>query len=343
VIGPELVTARDIPESVSLNRRTLFVGLASVAALGAVTPAAIFSDAAFAWGSYQNGYIPLSAMTMVQYPGVNYWSWSSNPADGAVGAVYLESAAAAALISMLSSYHAATGSYLPVNEGYRSFAGQVYWQMHGSGGTPGESNHGWGRAIDFDWGLDSASQAQYNWVLSNAGRFGFAALGSGFGDFDYAHFNYTGAAGSGGDMPTYKALARTVPLSPLGVFTDPTNIAANQWTIVPYNNGTATNLAEQVPGSALITVAYNAYLTGLQSGDAVAVRLALWAKTSTDPFVGVTGKAMALYTDVRDGVMRINFTNIVQINQTTHRLAVQMSASSSAVNLTECYMNVSAW
>ena len=132
-------------------------------------------------------------MTKISYPGVSYWSWSSNPADGAVDGVYMEPAAGQSMINMLSAYHAATGGYLAVNEGYRTFAGQVYWRDHGTGGTPGLSNHGMGQAFDFDPG--SLTLDQHSWVIANCGQFGYEKLGSGvFKAYDWMHFNYKSAA-----------------------------------------------------------------------------------------------------------------------------------------------------
>lgn len=131
-------------------------------------------------------------MTNISYPGVSYWSWSSNPANGAVGGVYMENNAGQSMVALLSAYHAATGGYLEVNEGYRSFAGQQYWQANGSGGTPGLSLHGWGQAFD----VTNFTVAQHNWVKANCGQFNYAKLGSGvYGEFDYTHYNYTGASG----------------------------------------------------------------------------------------------------------------------------------------------------
>jgi hypothetical protein len=178
-----------------VNRRTLLAAMGSTAATIALGLVALSETPAFAnggWGGYSNGYIPLSAMVNVNYPGVNYWSWSSNPSDGAVGGVYMENAAAQALVAMLGAYNSEVGGYLAVNEGYRSFAGQEYWAANGSGGTPGMSFHGWGQAIDFD----NLSRAQHAWLINNCGRFSYEKLGSGvYGEFDYIHFNYQGTAG----------------------------------------------------------------------------------------------------------------------------------------------------
>lgn len=179
-----------------LSRRTLMAAAVAISGAAVLTELARPALSASAWGGYSNGYVPLSAMTKINYPGVNYWSWSSNPAHGAVGGVYMEAAAAASLIALLSAYHSEVGGYLAVNEGYRSYAGQVYWRNNGTGGTPGQSNHGMGHAVDFDPSL--FTRAQHAWVNANCGRFNYAILGSGvFNEFDWMHFNYTGAAGSG--------------------------------------------------------------------------------------------------------------------------------------------------
>jgi hypothetical protein len=172
--------------SPSITRRAFVgaVGVATLVSLGAPISAAP-AHAAQAWGGFQNGFIPLSAMTRVSYPGVNYWYWDG---PGTVDGVYLEPGAASALVSMLAAYASATGSYLNVNEGYRSYAGQQYWYGREPypGGAPGSSNHGWGKAVDFD----SFSTSQENWVRANCARFAYEPLAG-----DRVHFSYVGPNG----------------------------------------------------------------------------------------------------------------------------------------------------
>lgn|GEM_PF-6770934 len=142
------------------------------------------------WGGYSNGRIPTEVLTRIQYQGVNYWVWSTNPADGALDGVYLEPSCAVALLAMLKLYHDQTGDYLPVNEGYRTYDGQVYWKKQDSrNATPGQSNHGWAKAVDMG---DTLTLAQYNWIHANGPAFGFTPLGGAFGQYDYIHYDYSG-------------------------------------------------------------------------------------------------------------------------------------------------------
>lgn len=174
------------PEQPGLTRRQVVIGVAGTGVALALSQMTVSpAIAAQAWGGYQNGYIPLSAMVRVSYPGVDYWAWDG---PGTVDGVYLEPGAANALVSMLAAYASAYGSYLSVNEGYRSFAGQQYWYGREPypGGAPGSSNHGWGKAIDFD----NFSPIQESWVLANCGRFSYQPLPG-----DRVHYSYVGPNG----------------------------------------------------------------------------------------------------------------------------------------------------
>jgi LAS superfamily LD-carboxypeptidase LdcB len=76
----------------------------------------------------------------------------------------------------MSQYHAATaGSPLCVTDSYRSYAEQVdvYQRKPGLAAVPGTSNHGWGQAVDFCGGIQTAGSAAYRWMEANAGRFGW--------------------------------------------------------------------------------------------------------------------------------------------------------------------------
>ena len=157
---------------------------ATLAALGLDL---LFADSALAngpWGGYANGYIPLSALDIVSYPGVVPYQYSS----AALPSVYMAPGASDRLLSLLQNYHADTGGYLRVAEGYRSYAGQVYWYNQGNGGTPGHSNHGWGQAVDFDSGL--LTSAQLSWLSTNGPMYYFFPLAG-----DLGHYNYTGPVG----------------------------------------------------------------------------------------------------------------------------------------------------
>jgi len=172
-------------ETSGMSRRTALSLVAFLAAAGVTVEGLADGLPAFAngaWGGYSNGYIPLSALVQITYPGVIPYQYSSD----ALPYVYMAPGASDNLLGLLTSYHNATGGYLRVSEGYRTFAGQVWLHEHDNGGTPGTSNHGWGQAVDFDSGLLTGAQA--SWLNSNGGAWGFAPLSG-----DYGHYNYTGS------------------------------------------------------------------------------------------------------------------------------------------------------
>jgi hypothetical protein len=134
------------------------------------------------WGGYTNGTIPLSALTAVNYPGVVPYGF-----PGSLPAVYMKPDAAAGLTAMLSKYHSDTGSYLRVNEGYRTYAGQQYWWDYwghnsAKAAVPGTSNHGWGLAFD----LESPTYAQVSWVAVHGRDFGYTGIQSEDWHFDFS-------------------------------------------------------------------------------------------------------------------------------------------------------------
>jgi len=150
------------------------------------------------WGdpSWSNGNVPLTAMTKIVRSGVAY----NGPGHGVDG-VYLEPSCAIAVNAMLDAYAAQHGgAILPLNEGYRSYGGQVqYWDDYGHNpalaAPPGTSNHGWGEAVDIGVSLGSSQRA---WLLANGPTYGFYALSN----IDPVHFDYSGSyTGSGPTTP----------------------------------------------------------------------------------------------------------------------------------------------
>jgi hypothetical protein len=108
---------------------------------------------------YANGFIPDSALC---------------PLVGAPG--HKLRADAAAAFNKMTQYHAATaGGYLCVTDSYRSYAEQVsvYYRKPGLAATPGTSEHGWGKAVDFCGGVQQYGSDAFRWMKANAGRFGF--------------------------------------------------------------------------------------------------------------------------------------------------------------------------
>jgi hypothetical protein len=190
-----------------LSRRSMLVGVAGVAglaALGVLDQATAKSAAAAdpAWGGYTNGSIPLASMTKITGPGISYWidagaqAANVNAIDGrVVDGVYLEPGAASSLNLMLAAYTRSTGGYLGVNEGYRCLGVQQWYKDNPSGdgqSAPGSSNHGAGRAFDFE-----RSAEQREWLLNFGAAWGWVPL-----DGDEIHFNYTGVVTGTAGPPT---------------------------------------------------------------------------------------------------------------------------------------------
>jgi hypothetical protein len=154
------------------------VGATGLGITGVGAPSAFANGA---WGGYANGYIPLADLDVIDYPGVIPYQYSSD----ALSQVYLAPGCSDRLLALLAAYHAAKGGYLRVSEGYRTYAGQEWLAANDNGGTPGQSNHGWAQAVDFDSGLLTSAQAI--WLNANGPSYHFHPLAG-----DYGHYNYTG-------------------------------------------------------------------------------------------------------------------------------------------------------
>ena len=57
----------------------------------------------------------------------------------------------------------------------RWWLNQYWWRKAGfaSAATPGTSNHGWGRALDFGAGVNALNSNEQKWMVANAPRFGW--------------------------------------------------------------------------------------------------------------------------------------------------------------------------
>ena len=115
-------------------------------------------DGARSWGGYPNGLIPPSALCEI-----------------GVAAHSLRCDAAAAYRAMSAAYAAAFGSPICITDSYRTYASQVrlYGQKPALAAVPGTSNHGWGLAVDLCGGIQTFGTPQYQWMVANAGRFGW--------------------------------------------------------------------------------------------------------------------------------------------------------------------------
>lgn len=95
---------------------------------------------------------------------------------------YLRRDAASAFEQMAVALKSATGANLRVNEGYRTYARQVYfWNLYKSGkgaavAPPGKSTHSGGTAVDMG-GFGGVGTPAWNWLRANAGRYGYEWTG----------------------------------------------------------------------------------------------------------------------------------------------------------------------
>lgn len=88
------------------------------------------------------------------------------------------------LTSLESAYRKQFGQGFVVNDGYRSYAGQVEAKRkYGSkAATPGTSVHGWGRAVDLGGPIQSTGSKQHAWLRQNAAQFGWYWVGQRYGE-----------------------------------------------------------------------------------------------------------------------------------------------------------------
>jgi len=70
-----------------------------------------------------------------------------------------------------------------ISDSYRPYAAQVkvaqekgLYSQGGLAARPGTSNHGWGTALDLGGGANSRGTKQNDWLVANAGRFGFSTI-----------------------------------------------------------------------------------------------------------------------------------------------------------------------
>jgi LAS superfamily LD-carboxypeptidase LdcB len=108
---------------------------------------------------YLNGEIPASALCAIP------WAPSET----------LRCDAEATLEQMNAAYAAAFGTNLVIGDSYRSYEEQL--QCRAEKGSlcadPGTSNHGWGLAVDFGGDAHNGGTASYQWLVDNAGTYGW--------------------------------------------------------------------------------------------------------------------------------------------------------------------------
>lgn len=113
---------------------------------------------------------------------------------------YFQCKALPALNALEAAYKKKFGAYAGIDNAYRTWAEQDYWfkLYHPLGiavSAPGQSNHGYGLAVDFQasykkhpFSMFTASGTGRAWVVANGLKYGFDDIGS----FDAPHFNFVG-------------------------------------------------------------------------------------------------------------------------------------------------------
>jgi hypothetical protein len=124
-------------------------------------PAANAATGPAAWGGYQNGRIPATALCPVP----------SKPA------LQLECGAATAFDRLNTAFKAQFGQDIGITDGYRSYDEQVQCRLEKGSlcANPGTSNHGWGKAVDIGacCGINTGTGAAIDWLTTNASRYGW--------------------------------------------------------------------------------------------------------------------------------------------------------------------------
>lgn len=129
------------------------------------------------------------------------YSYSGGPAGnpkGLVGRYKLLPGADQALTGLNAAYRQTFGKDMPINSGGRTYAEQQHlYNLYRAGrgnlaAKPGTSEHESGRAVDFGGALHHAGTREHNWLVQNAGRFGFKWTGKNFRQFEAWHFEWWG-------------------------------------------------------------------------------------------------------------------------------------------------------
>ncbi len=124
-------------------------------------PAANVATGPAAWGGYQNGRIPATALCPIP----------PKPA------LQLECGAATAFDQLNTAFKAQFGRDIGITDGYRSYDEQVQCRLAKGSlcANPGTSNHGWGKAVDIGGccGINTGAGPAFDWLTTNAGRYGW--------------------------------------------------------------------------------------------------------------------------------------------------------------------------
>lgn len=87
----------------------------------------------------------------------------------------LRADAAVAFVRLAEAYQGAFGTPICVTDGYRTLGEQQQLRRTKPqfAARPGYSEHGWGLAVDLSCGVQSFRSRQHEWMVENAGRFGW--------------------------------------------------------------------------------------------------------------------------------------------------------------------------
>ena len=162
-----IVTALDTKTAASASATTgsrpVAVVQAAVTSVNCGPPAQAASGGggSAAWGGYQNGRIPGSALCPVP----------SAPT------LQLECGAATAFDQLNTAFKAAIGQNIGITDGYRSYDEQVACRLAKGSlcANPGTSNHGFGKAVDIGGCCDinNGTGPALDWLTTNADRYGW--------------------------------------------------------------------------------------------------------------------------------------------------------------------------
>jgi hypothetical protein len=118
----------------------------------------------------------------------------------------LQPSAAAAYEAMVQAAKQ-DGISWSITDSYRPYAAQVkvaqekgLYSQGGLAARPGTSNHGWGTALDLGGGANSRGTKQNDWLMANAGRFGFSTIPREPWHWEYKGSGAAVASKGGGEM-----------------------------------------------------------------------------------------------------------------------------------------------
>lgn len=117
------------------------------------------------WGGYTNGMIPYEVLCPIPWK-------TTRMRDG--NGYYARCDYVKALTALNVEYRARFGRDIDMSTAYRSQAYQrdLCSRVTHACAAPGKSVHGLALAIDFSGGIGTATSAQHQWMVANAGRFG---------------------------------------------------------------------------------------------------------------------------------------------------------------------------